>query len=496
MNFKHTISYDEKKAIVLCWIIISIGVIYRIVLWLTNRGLFIDEANLARNIYERDFIGLTQPLTHEQYAPPIFLWITKLNVSLFNYDEKILRLFPLFSGIVALLLFFKIIKEFISVKSVWYPLCLFATGAIYLRYSTEFKQYMPDAFVTLFLIISALHFDVVKTKPFKFFTIWCLLGSLAIWLSMPSVFILTGIGIYFLIQAITVNNKKTLFFLIIIGAIWLAQFGLYYNKILAPQAHSDYLQNFHKWYFVDAFPHSFEAFKNHNWLLLKGLTEALGGKITVSLILNLCLTATGIVVLIKSKNLKAVLLLIPLILIYIASAIKSYSLMDRLMLFYMPLWLVLIGVGFDFYMQLNYKILKRIVIILAIIGAVKFNKISYITSKPLETENVNSCLDALIEKNITANELYVTNLAEGGYVYYTEIHPDKQKWKVLKQAHQLKWDANFKEIFSVPNLRSCLLLTSIGKDGVQSISEIIKEKNTIETTIDKADAHAIIFRGK
>lgn len=162
----------------------------------------------------------------------------------------------------------------------------------------------------------------------------------------------------------------------------------------------------------------------------------------------------------------------------------------------MPLWLVLIGVGFDFYMQLNYKILKRIVIILAIIGAVKFNKISYITSKPLETENVNSCLDALIEKNITANELYVTNLAEGGYVYYTEIHPDKQKWKVLKQAHQLKWDANFKEIFSVPNLRSCLLLTSIGKDGVQSISEIIKEKNTIETTIDKADAHAIIFRGK
>lgn len=488
--------YTERNALILCWLLMFIGILYRLILWQANRDLFIDEANLARNIYERDFIELMQTLNHEQYAPPIFLWITKLNVSFFNYNEKILRLYPLLAGIVSIFLLFHVFKQFISIRSIWYPLCLFATGAIYLRYSTEFKQYMPDAFVTLILIISALHFDIVKTKSFKFFLIWSLLGSLAIWLSMPSVFILAGIGVYFFIQTLALDNKKALFFLILIGAIWLAQFGFYYNKVLAPQAHSDYLQNFHKWYFVDAFPHSFEAFKNHNWLLLKGLTEALGGKITLSLILNLCLTVTGIVVLIKSKKLKTVLLLIPLVLIYIASAIKSYSLMDRLMLFYMPLWLVLIGIGFDFYTQLNYKILKRFVIILAIIGAVKFNKISYITSKPLETENVSSCLDVLIEKNITANELFVTNLAEGAYVYYTEIHPDKKKWNVLRNAHQLKWDANFKEIFSVPKQRACLLLTSIGKDGATSITDIIIEKNTIEIIIDKADAHAIIFRGK
>jgi hypothetical protein len=467
-----------------------------LVLWQLNRGLFIDEANLARNIYERNFLGLLQPLMHEQYAPPLFLWITKINVSVFNYDERILRLYPLFSGVLSLFLFYHLLKKFINVKSIWYPLCLFATGAIYLRYSTEFKQYMPDTFITLVLIITAIHFDITKTKPLKFFLIWFALGSLVIWLSMPSVFILTAIGVYFFIQALLQQNKKMLIILIVIGVIWLLQFAYYYLKILAPQANSDYLQNFHKWYFIDAFPSSFDAFKNHNWLLLKGLTEALGGKIAVSLVLNLLLTVIGIFVLVKTKNLKGILLFIPVVLIYIASAIKSYSVMDRLMLFYTPLWLILIAVGFDYLMKSKYKIISWIVIVLAIISAVKFNKISYLTTKPLVTENVAICLDSLLDNNITAKELYITNLAEGTYVYYTEIHPSKQKWNSLKNANQLKWDVNFKELFSIPNQRAALLITSIGSDGAKELTEVIKEKNNLEISIDAADAHVIIFKGK
>ena len=40
------------------------------------------------------------------------------------------------------------------------------------------------------------------------------------------------------------------------------------------------------------------------------------------------------------------------------------------------------------------------IVVLAIIGVFKFNKISYLTTKPLRLEAVNVCLDFLVENKI------------------------------------------------------------------------------------------------
>ncbi len=207
---------SENNLKKISFFLIAVGIIYRIILWWQNRGMFIDEANLARNIYERNFVGLAKPLVYEQFAPPVFLWISKLNTIFFGFDEKVFRLFPLIAGIGSLFLFYKIAKEFISIKSLWYPLALFATGALYLRYSTEFKQYMPDALVSLLLIYSALRIDVVNSANLKFCIRWILLGSIAIWTSMPSVFILTAVGLHYFVQIILSNQKDKIFILLLI----------------------------------------------------------------------------------------------------------------------------------------------------------------------------------------------------------------------------------------------------------------------------------------
>ena len=487
--------FSDRVLKYLVFLLFAIGVLYRVILWWMNRGMYIDEANLARNIYERNFLGLTRPLSYEQFAPPFFLFITKINTILFGSDEKVFRLFALISGVAAIFLFVKIARQFISLKAIWYPLALFATGAIYLRYSTEFKQYSSDAFISLLVVYTATRLSINTAKPILFLMVWILLGSLAIWLSMPSVFILAGVGAYYFAEIIRTKTYKQSYLLIFIVLIWLLQFGYYYFAILQPQSQSNYLQQFHHWYFLDAFPESFNAFKSHNGLLLKGLFEAMSGKLLLSLILNIILYVTGVYYTIKANRNLLFLLFFPIILTLAASALKAYSLMDRLMLFYFPLGLLLLGKGLDFFMQkVNAVVIKIPVILLCVFTVFKFNKISYLTTKPLNLEAVDDCLDFLLTQNITAQNLYIHNLASGGYVYYTEIHPNKTKWKSLANAHFLNWDADYTQLLA--NEKSAVLTTSMGQDVKEKVWDKIVISNTILATYDKTDAKAMVFEAK
>ncbi len=487
--------FSDRNLSYLVYFFILLGIIYRLVLWWMNRGMYIDEANLARNIYERNIWGLTQPLYYEQFAPPLFLFITKINTILFGFDEKVFRLFPLISGIIALFLFVKIARQFISVKSLWYPLALLATGAIYLRYATEFKQYSSDAFISLLLVYTALKLSASKISSFRFIAIWVGLGSFAIWLSMPSVFVLAGVGAYYFAEIIRTKSYKQTYLLIFIALIWLVQFGYYYFDILQPQSQSNYLQQFHQWYFLDLLPESFNAFKSHNGLLLKGLFEAMSGKLLLSLILNIVLYITGVYYTFKTNKNLLFLLLLPILLTFIASTLKSYSLMDRLMLFYFPLGLLLLGKGIDFIMQkVNAIVIKIPVILLCVFTVFKFNKISYLTTKPLNLEAVDDCLDFLLTQNITAQNLYVHNLASGGYVYYTEIHPKNEKWITLAKAHLLNWNADFTRIPAVE--KSAVLTTSMGQEVHEKVWDKIASKDSIINAFDKTDAKVIVFESK
>src|SRR5690606_20568037 len=81
--------------------LIAIGIILRLYVYFQNRNLIIDEANVARNIAERGFAALALPLDYAQYAPPVFLWITKFFTMLFGMGEMALRLYPLLCGIAS-----------------------------------------------------------------------------------------------------------------------------------------------------------------------------------------------------------------------------------------------------------------------------------------------------------------------------------------------------------------------------------------------------------
>lgn len=59
----------------------------RLSIYTQSRDLFIDEANLARNLYEKECVALLGVLDYEQFAPPLFVLSTKLNAQVFGFHR-------------------------------------------------------------------------------------------------------------------------------------------------------------------------------------------------------------------------------------------------------------------------------------------------------------------------------------------------------------------------------------------------------------------------
>jgi predicted membrane-bound mannosyltransferase len=98
--------------IIICW-----GILLRLTDFLFNRSLWLDELMLALNIINKDFYQLLGPLDHHQGAPAGFLMVEKLALQLFGNSEYALRLFPLISGIISLVLFYSLAKRTITPKA-------------------------------------------------------------------------------------------------------------------------------------------------------------------------------------------------------------------------------------------------------------------------------------------------------------------------------------------------------------------------------------------
>ncbi len=422
------------------WIAILLGVILRIVVFLQCNGMYVDEANIARNVFERGYAGLLCPLNYEQYAPPVFLWLTKSSTIVFGLSEYGFRLYPLICGLLSLFFMYAVLKCYVKGTSIWYVLLLLAVGPIYVRYAVAAKQYVPDMFIGLIIVWLALLNRVEKKSGIRLFVLWTLVGSAAIWSSMPSVFILAGVGCFYMSDIFKYRYFDKIWFLLGAGSIWLVQFALYYFIILKPQANSDYLQNFHKEYFF-YFPTNLKILQKDIDLFLS-LFANVGGHQVLSMILNIGCIIVGAVYLFRRDLSKLVLLIVPLIALMSAAMMHQYSLIPRLTLFAMPLLLVLISIGFQKLLENKFFVFRFAIVTCAVICFINFNALRYF-AQPMQEEEIKQSLTFLMKEGIDGQQLYVQNLAWPGYKYYTDIHPNKGAILTLRGAHILNWDANW-----------------------------------------------------
>ncbi len=474
---------EEKLYKWFAFVAIAAGIFVRVAVYLQNRNLMIDEANVAHNLYERGFAALAMPLSYEQYAPPVFLWITKCFTSVINYGEPALRLFPLLAGIASLFVLYAILKKMGASKSAWYAIALMAVGYIFIRYSSELKQYMGDVLVVLSLILLTLKIDITTISRRKFAITWILIGSMAVWASMPSVFVLAGIGLYYWLQGNGAKNFKTTALLGSISAVWVLQFAFYYIAILKDQANSAYLQNFHMDYFLYATPGNKEELV-HNWNVVNGLINEAGGFTFLANAFHLLCIGIGLVVSIKTKDKRILLILVPLIAVAVAAALNQYSLLPRVALFTMPLFLILIAIGFNALLSIRYRMIALVPITIGAVCIISFSSIS-LAWKGYASEQLTDAIDfALNNKVRTGNQLYLHNGARPAFIYYTTIHPDKEKWKPVMDAHQLNWDVNFDSLATTAPSHCAFIFTSVYPEDLantrKTLEQHLKEINKQE----------------
>lgn len=434
----------EKYLAYLCGLIIVTGVILRLILYFQPHDLNIDEANVVRNLAERGFTGLLQPLNYYQYAPPVFLWAEKLSTICLGFGEKAAWLYPLLCGIAALPVFYRILYILLRPQGHWLPLAIMAFGIIYVKYSVQVKQYMPDVLVTLLLVWLALVVVPGKSSKAKFLLTWLLAGSVAIWSSMPSVFILAGIGAYQLY--LITREKKKAYVLSLCGTwlVWAMQFFLYYHFMLRSQINSDYLQNFHRPYFLFALPVNGTEWA-HNGDRLLNVFGAIGGYTGVAVAANMVFFVTGIVKLLKYKKDKAILLLLPVLLVIAAAALHQFSLIERVILFMMPLVLIVIGYGLEWLLDIHFRAAKIVLAAAGIITVAGYNMFPVFVSRYLFQE-ITPGLDYLVRQKAAGRQLYVHNATTDTYIYYTQLHPDRARWQSLQGAHLLTWDDDYSKL--------------------------------------------------
>ena len=422
----------RKYAIVLAYVAIAIGITLRLIMFFQDRDLIIDEANIVRNLYERNFIELLYPLSYAQYAPPIFLWMEK-TISLFSgFGSFSLKLFPMMCGIAMLFLFYAILTRLISIYIVWIPLSLLAVSPYFIEYSATIKQYIFDSLISLLLIGLALRTEIFATPSKRFFILWSSAGIIAIFSSMPSVFTLAAVGLYYGWIIFQSKEWKRLPYLFLISGIWLLAFALYYFTMLKPQITSGYLQSYHADYFLSAFPTSYPEWK-HDYMRLKELLNSACGYSSYNYFIAYGCLAVAIIVLLKKKPAILLLLLTPVGLMLVAAAANQYSLILRLTLFALPLIVLLFGLGLNELWKIPSIFPKIAIIFVGVIMIKTANKFELFREKHGFHE-LTEGFHYLMSKGVKGEHLFVHSASDATFIYYTQIYPEKDQYKSLANA--------------------------------------------------------------
>ena len=406
---------------------ILLGLVVRTVQYLSNRSLWGDEVDLALNIIQRSYGELSQVLDHNQAAPLGFLWLEKLSTELWGNSEYALRLFPFVASIVSLGVFYRLVCQYSSALAAPIAIALFACGHYTVYFATELKPYSSDVAIALILfwLLVKAQGQIFKVKEMVGYA--CL-GSLAIWLSYPSIFMLAGLegwnfltanGRYF--RQITTNRLG-------IYLAWLASFGLFYWLTIANTLTNEDLSESWSSRYPDSWADIvwlFDALGRffYHPLGFRGITDGIG----------IFAFIVGCVVCYRRKRTIFLALVSPFVATIIAAYLHKYPFRDRLILFLAPLGMFIIAEGIAFMLTKLTKInlanppqLSWLVGLLGIVCLYGLTlttvyRASNLLLEPEMKHEVKPVLEYVVEQSQPGDKIYVYEPGKRAFDYYLNL---------------------------------------------------------------------------
>ncbi|MEX2590743.1 MAG: hypothetical protein WD334_11115, partial [Chitinophagales bacterium] len=458
-------------------------------------SLMIDEANVARNIAERGFLQLWQNLDYEQYAPPLFLTIVKISTLIFGMNEYALRLPALLASLLCIYLIIRLCRHPGLQLNNWYisiALVLFGSSYIMLMQSNMLKQYTTDAMLALFFVLIAINSNYKQFFKASGILLWTIMGVLSIWSSMPVVFVLAAVGLYFFKQSVDAGEwKKFMLYFSFLTGVWALNFFLYFFFLLKSDAESSYLQNYHGQYFLDYALWQKEAWIQ-NWKIIKGLINAYIGSSAIAIVWFLVLLAAGKIYLAKSKKGYFLLFLLPISFAALASFLNYYSFIPRLLLFSMPLIFVVLVLGFRWLWNETPIFAKAFLLLSTVFVLMKMNGWIYLhPEKHCLMEETREVMDELKNDIRSGTAVFVNHEGSPAITFYVQYHDNKEKYSVFKDFRWIFWNEDMVEeasnyLKNSPERKLCIIWGHSLNHLINNDVKAIKAKGyRMETDIEK-----------
>src|SRR6188768_2697709 len=154
---------------------VAAGALLRAIQYFANSSLWVDEAALSRNILDRSFAQLTQPLDYAQSAPIGFLIAQKVMAN-FGGNEFALRAIPFAASLAALVLFAFVVRRLLTEFGQAMAVAAFALGSPFVYFAAQAKPYSTDVALTLLLTWLLLR-GIEKPRSIGY---WVMCGVLAL----------------------------------------------------------------------------------------------------------------------------------------------------------------------------------------------------------------------------------------------------------------------------------------------------------------------------
>ena len=326
----------------LWWGILLFGIFLRIYLYFRNRSLWQDEASLAMNLVHRSFGELTQALDYYQAAPIGFLFTEKFFISIFGPYDYVMRFFPLLSGILAIYFIYRFAQAHIGSAGL-FALAITSVSWSLVYYASELKQYSSDVMVTSLLLFLAGNSFKRKTEAKDFFLLG-FVGSLIIWISHPSVFILGGIGLALFFEKLTRKEYAPWGWILGIGASWLLSFGIEYFVSLRHIVADGYMIEYWRKAYVPSPPWTNKAWYIKTYFYFLDFAFHNASPMMAWFVIGL--SSLGVLS-VSIRNRKVALILAsPFVIVFFASMLERYPIKNRFILFLVPLVFLLMAEGF------------------------------------------------------------------------------------------------------------------------------------------------------
>jgi len=336
------------------WFFVALGVLARFLEYQDNRLLYQDEYALLDNLVKLEVLDLHTTLTREQLAPPGFLIAERLLVRLPLLDHRWSgRFLPFACAIASMVLFPRIARRALTPGAVPLAVGLFALGYWLIYYAAEMKQYSTDLLLILVALDLALDLRPAGTSPGRSPRAagvgLAALGIAGVWFSYPLVFMLAGVGLYWLVLAARARDWRMTANLVLMGLIWCFSFFVCYRVSHRILSKGDFIWVWWDFAFLRLPPSSWADAEMVFWQVVNVFNSP-GDIVTrlpiaASSLLGLVLFTAGAIRMFWARPGTLWLLLTPWIFVIVASALHQYPFHGRLLLFLVPSIHLLVAEG-------------------------------------------------------------------------------------------------------------------------------------------------------